>query len=61
VDAVATESGATREGARLGLAVTHQIVQQHGGEIVVASGAEGTLVVVSLPPAASLPSRPGPL
>jgi signal transduction histidine kinase len=36
-------------GARLGLAVTHQIVASHGGQIEVTSGPEGTVVTVSLP------------
>jgi signal transduction histidine kinase len=35
----------------LGLAVTHQIVTSHGGRIDVESGADGTTIVVELPPA----------
>jgi signal transduction histidine kinase len=43
------DEGAGGRDARLGLAVTHQIVSRHGGEIEVRSGAEGTEVRVSLP------------
>jgi signal transduction histidine kinase len=52
VDATArAEQAPAAGGARLGLAVSHRIVRQHGGEISIASSAEGTEVVVSLPEA----------
>lgn len=46
--AVAGADGAAG-GARLGLAVTHQIVTSHGGQIDAVSGRDGTVVTVSLP------------
>jgi signal transduction histidine kinase len=50
VDAAAREDRAPLPpGIRLGLAVTHQIVRRHGGEIDVESGARGTQVTVSFP------------
>ena len=37
------------EGTGLGLAISRRIVQEHGGEISVASGGEGTVFTVRLP------------
>jgi signal transduction histidine kinase len=56
VDAAARAERTTAGGARLGLAVSHRIVRQHGGEISVSSTEDGTEVVVSLPEA---PPAPG--
>jgi signal transduction histidine kinase len=50
VDATARADGAaSAHGARLGLAVSHQIVTRHGGSLCVESGANGTAFTVSLP------------
>ena len=51
LDAAARADGAgAAHGARLGLAVTHQIVTRHGGRLHVESGDGGTTFTVSLPP-----------
>jgi signal transduction histidine kinase len=50
LDATARADGAAAApGARLGLAVTHQIVTRHGGQLAVESDAGGTTFTVSLP------------
>jgi len=50
VDATARADGAaSAHGARLGLAVSHQIVTRHGGSLCVESSANGTAFTVSLP------------
>jgi signal transduction histidine kinase len=50
LDATARADGAVAApGARLGLAVTHQIVTRHGGALSVESDANGTTFTVSLP------------
>jgi signal transduction histidine kinase len=50
LDATARADGAAAApGARLGLAVTHQIVRRHGGQLAVESGPGGTTFTVSLP------------
>jgi signal transduction histidine kinase len=50
VDATARADGASAApGARLGLAVTHQIVTRHGGQLTVESRDGGTTFTVSLP------------
>jgi len=56
VDAAARVDGA-HGGARLGLAVTHQIVTRHGGRLAVESGAGGTAFTVSLPALRTAPAR----
>ena len=50
VDTTARADGASAApGARLGLAVTHQIVTRHGGQLVAESSDGGTVFTVSLP------------
>jgi len=43
------DGAAAAPGARLGLAVTHQIVSRHGGQLVFETGSDGTTFTVSLP------------
>lgn len=60
VDAAAHADGAgATHGARLGLAVTHQIVTRHGGRLSVESGAGGTAFTVSLPALETARAKPG--
>ncbi|HEX5726333.1 MAG TPA: HAMP domain-containing sensor histidine kinase, partial [Longimicrobiaceae bacterium] len=44
------------EGTGLGLAICRRIVREHGGDVEVASGAEGTTFTIRLPAAAD-PAR----
>jgi signal transduction histidine kinase len=60
LDATARADGAAAApGARLGLAVTHQIVTRHGGQIGVESDAGGTTFTVSLPTLAAAGGKLG--
>lgn len=59
LDAAARADGAgAAPGARLGLAVTHQIVSRHGGQLSVESHGGGTTFTVSLPALDAASGRP---